>query len=73
MVVGTCLASMYVSRSIWYGLKQNGLLWNDVLVVKLVTVHGMEQCKSLRVSSDLRGQESADLDCTCGRRSGSWS
>ena len=29
-----------------YGRKQNGLLWNDLLVVKLVTVHGMEQCKS---------------------------
>ena len=29
-----------------YGLKQSGLLWNDLLVVKLITVHGMEQCKS---------------------------
>ena len=28
-----------------YGLKQSGLLWNDLLVVKLITVHGMEQCK----------------------------
>ena len=27
-----------------YGLKKSGLLWNDVLVEKLVTVHGMEQC-----------------------------
>ena len=27
-----------------YGLKQSGLLWNDLLVEKLVTVHGMEQC-----------------------------
>ena len=27
-----------------YGLKQSGLLWNDVLVEKLVTVHGMEHC-----------------------------
>ena len=27
-----------------YGLKQSSLLWNDLLVEKLVTVHGMEQC-----------------------------
>ena len=27
-----------------YGLKQSGLLWNDLLVDKLVRVHGMEQC-----------------------------
>ena len=27
-----------------YGLKQSGLLWNDLLVDKLVYVHGMEQC-----------------------------
>ena len=27
-----------------YGLKQSGLLWNDQLVEKLVTVHGLEQC-----------------------------
>ena len=27
-----------------YGLKQSGLLWNDLLVDKLVSVHGMEQC-----------------------------
>ena len=27
-----------------YGLKQSGLLWNDLLVDKLVFVHGMEQC-----------------------------
>ena len=26
-----------------YGLKQSGLLWNDMLVDKLVSVHGMEQ------------------------------
>ena len=26
-----------------YGLKQSGLLWNDLLVDKLVSVHGMEQ------------------------------
>ena len=29
-----------------YGLRQSGLLWNDLLVVKLVQVHGMEQCKT---------------------------
>ena len=29
-----------------YGLRQSGLLWNDLLVVKLVTMHGMEQCKT---------------------------
>ena len=29
-----------------YGLRQSGLLWNDLLVVKLVEVHGMEQCKT---------------------------
>ena len=29
-----------------YGLKQSGLLWNGLLVVKLVTVHGIEHCKS---------------------------
>ena len=27
-----------------YGLKQSGLLWNDLLVDRLVSVHGMEQC-----------------------------
>ena len=27
-----------------FGLKQSGLLWNDMLVYKLVSVHGMEQC-----------------------------
>ena len=27
-----------------YGLKQSGLLWSDLLVDKLVSVHGMEQC-----------------------------
>ena len=27
-----------------YGLKPSGLLWTDLLVEKLVTVHGMEQC-----------------------------
>ena len=27
-----------------YGLKQSGLLWNDLLVDKLVSVHSMEQC-----------------------------
>ena len=27
-----------------YGLKQSGLLWNDLLIDKLVSVHGMEQC-----------------------------
>ena len=29
-----------------YGLRQSGLLWNDLLVSKLVKVHGMEQCKT---------------------------
>ena len=29
-----------------YGLRQSGLLWNDLLVNKLVKVHGMEQCKT---------------------------
>ena len=28
-----------------YGLKQSGSLWNNLLVVKLVVKHGMEQCK----------------------------
>ena len=27
-----------------YGLKQSGLRWNDLLVTKLTTKHGMEQC-----------------------------
>ena len=27
-----------------YGLKRSGLLWNDLLVDELVSVHGMEQC-----------------------------
>ena len=27
-----------------YGRKQSGLLWNDLLVDTLVSVHGMEQC-----------------------------
>ena len=29
-----------------YGLKQSGLLWNGLLVEKLVMKHGMEQCKT---------------------------
>ena len=29
-----------------YGLRQSGLLWNELLVDKLVTRHGMEQCKT---------------------------
>ena len=30
-----------------YGLRQSGLLWNNLLVVKFVIkVHGMEQCKT---------------------------
>ena len=27
-----------------HGLKQSGLLWNDLMVEKLVTVHEMEEC-----------------------------
>ena len=30
-----------------YGLKQSGLLWNDLLVEKLVTVHGMKHCMTV--------------------------
>ena len=56
-----------------YGLKQSGLLWNDLLVEKLVTVHGMRQCMTvLRVSFDPGGQGSADLDGGCRRHGGSW-
>ena len=55
-----------------YGVKQSGLLWNNLMVGKLVTVHGIEQCKS-DVFRLTREGKSADLDCTCGRRSGSWS
>ena len=29
-----------------YGLKQSGSLWNNLLVVKLVVKHGMEQSKA---------------------------
>ena len=29
-----------------HGLRQSGLLWNDLLVVKMVHVHDMEQCKT---------------------------
>ena len=29
-----------------YGLRQSSLLWNGVLVDKLVMKHGMEQCKT---------------------------
>ena len=29
-----------------YGLRQTGLPWDDLLVNKLVKVHGMEQCKT---------------------------
>ena len=29
-----------------YGLRQSGLLWNDLLVEKLVQVRGVEQCKT---------------------------
>ena len=39
------LSGKYVDlEKVLYGLKQSGLLWNDLLVEKLVTVHGMEQC-----------------------------
>ena len=44
---GRCgeLSSKYVDlKKAFYGLKQSGLLWNDLLVEKLVTAHGMEQC-----------------------------
>ena len=58
-----------------YGLKKTDPLWNNLMVVKLVTVHDMSQCKfdpSLRDSSDPGGQDSTDLDCTCRRHGGSW-
>ena len=29
-----------------YGPRPSVLLWNDLLVVKLVQVHGMEKCKT---------------------------
>ena len=44
---GRCgeLSGKYVDlEKALYGLKQSGLLWNDLLVEKVVTVHGMEQC-----------------------------
>ena len=31
-------------EKVLYGLKQSGLLWNDLLVNKLVSVHDMKQC-----------------------------
>ena len=57
-----------------HGLKQSGLLWNDLLVDKLVSVHGMEQCMTdpLRVSSDLGGQTGTDLGCACRRYGCRW-
>ena len=48
-LLGGCgdLSGKYVRlEKALYRLKQSGLLWNDLLVVKLITVHGMEQCKS---------------------------
>ena len=39
-----CLESMWISKKALYGLKQSGLLRNDLLVDKLVSVHGMKQC-----------------------------
>ena len=47
MLPGGCdeLSGKYVDlEKALYGLKQSGLLWNDLLVDKLVSVHGMEQC-----------------------------
>ena len=39
------LSGKFVDREkALYGLKQSDLLWNDLLVDKLVSVHGMEQC-----------------------------
>ena len=39
------LSGKYVDlENALYGLMQSGLLWNDLLVDKLVSVHGMEQC-----------------------------
>ena len=36
------LSGKYVDlEKAFYGLKQSGLLWNDLLVEKLVTVHGI--------------------------------
>ena len=58
-----------------YGLKQSGLLWNDLLVEKLVTVHGMEQCMTdLCVFRLIREGKvvSADLDGACKGHGGSW-
>ena len=46
---GVCgeLSSKYIRpEEALYGLKQSGLQLNDPVVVKLVTVGGMEQCKS---------------------------
>ena len=51
-----------------YGLKQSGLLWNDLLVDKIVSVHGM----ALRVSSDPGGQTGTDLGCACRRHDCRW-
>ena len=56
-----------------YGLKQSGLLWNDLLVDKLVSVYGMEQCMTdPRVSSDPGGQTGTDLGCACRRHGCRW-
>ena len=39
------LSGKYVDleKAVYGGLKQSGLLWNDLLVDKLVSVHGMKQ------------------------------
>ena len=51
-----------------YGLKQSGLLWNDLLVDKMVSVHGM----ALGVSSDPGGLTGTDLGCACRRYDCRW-
>ena len=48
-LLGGCgeLSGKYVNlENALYGLKQSGSLWNNLLVVKLVVKHGMEQCKA---------------------------
>ena len=49
-----------------YGLRQSGLLWNELLVDKLVMRHGMEQKQDgpVHISQVSRWEGRVDLDCT---------
>lgn len=68
------LSGKYVDlKKALYGLRQSGILWMDSLVTKLVTVHGMKQCKTDPcVFRKIMKGEVADLGGACRRHGSRW-